>query len=250
MRNHSPCRRIRARIPERQGEDKGRSHADVWSRIEASHLMSEVESIVVQCPAGEAQELFLLFHGVRSTPRSMLDVGRAVAGRMPQAFVVCVAGPERSEVNDGLQWFSVIGVTDTNRSARVGEAMRLFLAAIKRWQLQAQVPVEKTTLIGFSQGAIMSLESLRMPDVPVGRVIALSGRFAELPTRLSKQVAIHLIHGDSDPVIACDHSVQSARRLHELGAKVRLDVLARLGHGIDSRVLDLVLSDVSVQEGC
>jgi phospholipase/carboxylesterase len=57
--------------------------------------------------------------------------------------------------------------------------------------------------IGFSQGAIMALESTQQPSHAhsATRVIAIAGRFAQLPRHAPQGVAVHLMHGEQDRVI-------------------------------------------------
>jgi len=64
--------------------------------------------------------------------------------------------------------------------------MPRFLNTVSDWQREARVTAEETALIGFSQGAIMALESTRQIDVPAGRVVSIAGRFAYAP-QLSPQ---------------------------------------------------------------
>lgn len=95
--------------------------------------MSRLESIVVQQPAGDLSRLVLLMHGVGSVPQSMLGVADWFARRDPRALVVSVASPEASDLSPGgLQWFSVRGVTEENRQARVDAAMPGFTATVDR----------------------------------------------------------------------------------------------------------------------
>ena len=46
---------------------------------------------------------------------------------------------------------------------------------VREWQKASGLDTARTPLIGFSQGAIMALESTQTDGPPAGRVIALSG---------------------------------------------------------------------------
>ncbi|WP_216370081.1 hypothetical protein [Ramlibacter montanisoli] len=52
---------------------------------------------------------------------------------------------------------------------------------------------------------------------------------------------VHFIHGDADPVIPVAHAHNAARALDALRARVTLDVVPRLGHGINPTATDLLL---------
>lgn len=112
----------------------------------------------------------------------------------PHALIVSIGGVEPCGP-DGRQWFSVEGVTEENRQARIDAVMPAFINTVRYWQQQSGVGANATALIGFSQGSIMSLESVKAQPGLVSRVIAFNGRFATLPQSATTQTTIHLIHG-------------------------------------------------------
>lgn len=199
-------------------------------------------SIVVAGPAGPSQ-LVLLFHGVGSSAANLAPLGEVIAKACPRAMVVSVDAPHPSTLGTGREWFSVVGVTEQNRPGRIAEAVPLFLNTVAHWQQASSVGPPGTMLVGFSQGAILALESTQAEDAPVpaGSVIALAGRLARPARRAPAGVQFHLIHGDQDKVVPTSASVSAARELQTLGAEVTLDVLPGLGHGIDARAARLAV---------
>jgi phospholipase/carboxylesterase len=146
-----------------------------------------------------------------------------------------------SDFGQGRQWFSVAGITEENRRERVAAAMPAFQALIQQFQKESGVLADQTTLVGFSQGSIMALESTQSPPFLAGHVIAFSGRFAVAPTVAPKGTAIHLIHGDADPVMSVESSRSAAVQLQALGTKVSLDIEPGMRHGINARMMSLAL---------
>jgi phospholipase/carboxylesterase len=112
---------------------------------------------------------------------------------------------------------------------------------VTQWQQAYTVGPERTTLIGFSQGAIMALESTQLDKPPAARVIALSGRFAQPPRIAHASIRTHLMHGDADAVMPVRGAVDALAQLQGLGAVATLDRFAGLGHGIDARVIDAIV---------
>ena len=200
-----------------------------------------IESIVIQRPEGAASQLFLLFHGVCAQPSDMVPLAERLAQAFPQAVVVCVAAPEATGAYGGRQWFSIEGVTDDDRPRRVAEAMPAFVQTVRRWQADTGVAPEATALVGFSQGAIMALESSQLDGLLAGRVVALAGRFARLPERAPAHLTWHFIHGKADPVIHYGYAVSAAERLIGLGGDVTADVIPFLGHGVNDEVVSLLI---------
>jgi phospholipase/carboxylesterase len=100
-----------------------------------------------------------------------------------------------------------------------------------------------TTLIGFSQGAIMALESTQRPEPTsiAARVIALAGRFAQPPRRTPLDTVLHLMHGVQDVVMPMGLAVDADRDLKSLGAASTLDRFAGLGHSINTSVVETIL---------
>lgn len=186
-------------------------------------------SIIVQQPQGPASSLVLLTHGVSSRPQSMLGVARWFAGRDRNAMVVSVASPGPSDISSGLQWFSVHRVTEDNRQARVDAAMPTFVATVQHWQQVSRVAAQSTLIGGFSQGAIMALESTKLAKPPALRIVAIAGRFATLPEHKSSSV-IHLLHGSVDPVIPAALAQTAYARLSHLGVGATLDLAQDVGH--------------------
>lgn len=97
-----------------------------------------------------------------------------------------------------------------------------------------------TTLLGFSQGAIMALESTQQPEPLATRVIAIAGRFAQPPRVAPAQLALHLLHGEQDRVMAPSLASEAAAQWRALGGRATLDLLPGLAHGIDARVAQRV----------
>src|SRR5262249_8077846 len=135
----------------------------------------------------------------------------------------------------------IADITEENRPARVAEAMPAFRAEVMNWQRSSGIAAAATALIGFSQGAIMCLESIQQGETLAGRVIALSGRYATMPTEAPKEVTIHFIHGKTDSVIHYGYTVRTAERLIQLGADATADVIPFHGHEIDDEIIALVI---------
>jgi phospholipase/carboxylesterase len=199
------------------------------------------ESIVVARPEGAAAQLMLLFHGVGATPQDMLPLGERLAAAYPQACVVSVCAPLPSDLGGGYQWFSIAGVTEENRSERVAEAMPAFLNTVRHWQEATGTDAARTALIGFSQGAIMALESTHEWPRPAARVASLAGRFVRLPEPVDDAVTLYLFHGKSDPVIDCSHTATAAEYLAAHGGDVTVDILPLVGHEITAQMRELLL---------
>jgi len=205
-------------------------------------------SIVIARPERPAQ-LVLLFHGVGSSAANLAPLGEAIAQARPDAMVVSIDAPFPSGLGSGREWFSVLGITEQNRPERIAKVIPLFLDVISQRQRTSGVGPAGTVLVGFSQGAILSLEATQteMAMSPAERVIALAGRFAVPARRAAPGLRYNLIHGSQDAVVSHTFSVAAAEALKALGGDATLDLLPGLGHGIDARALQLVIGYLGEQ---
>ena len=198
-----------------------------------------MRDLIIQEPHrsdGRETGLFLLFHGVGSSAEDLRDLGNELASRHPRAWIVCVQSPDPCDLGRGWQWFSVKGVTQDNRAYRVATAMPRFMQAIEFWQHEAGLDAERTTLLGFSQGAIMALEATQLPQRVASRVVAMPGRFAEPPQRPPHGTRIHSLHCQADGIVPAQASVEARAELAALQADVSLDLIPDLGYGIHARM--------------
>lgn len=199
------------------------------------------DHFIVQSPATPAQQLLLLFHGVGDNPVAMGEIGSWFAPLFPDALIVSIGGAEACGPAPGRQWFSVQGVTEENRQQRVDAIMPTFIATVRYWQQQSGVSPQATALIGFSQGAIMALESVKAEPGLASRVIAFNGRYATLPQEANTKTTVHLIHGGEDRVIDLAWAVAGQEALMAAGGDVTLDIVEDLGHAIDDRSMQFAL---------
>lgn len=199
------------------------------------------ESILLAQPEGQAEQLMLLFHGVGAVPRNLAPLGERLAKSYPRAFIVSICAPQASDLGNGYQWFSVQDITEENRVERVAQAMPGFLATIRHWQEETRIGMERTALIGFSQGAIMALESTRDRQPPAGRVLSIAGRFAQLPRETCADTTLYLFHGKDDPVIHYGYTVTAAEHIVALGGDVSADVLPFMRHEITEELIAVLI---------
>lgn len=207
-----------------------------------------MSDIVIQRPStgpSSTEGLFLLFHGVGADAHDLQAVGEMLAARHPEAWVVSVQAPDRSDLGRGWQWFSVQGVTPNNRAERVRAAMPAFATRIQQWQRDTGAAVSATTLVGFSQGAIMALAATQCETPLAGRVVAMAGRLAVPLTHHDAALRIHLLHGLSDAVVPAPESVEAHAQFTAMGTNVTLDLFPDLGHGIDARMLARALEHLA-----
>lgn len=211
-----------------------------WPMPVRSHYMAASSSIEILPNSGiDAKQLFILLHGVGGTPESMLPLAHAVRAAFPASVVLIPAGFEPFDGGgDGRQWFSVTGVTEENRPERVARVLPVLEKMIQAAQARFGLLQSDTALAGFSQGAIMALEAVQAHDGLAGRVMAFSGRYAELPKTAPQFTTIHLLHGEADPVMTVDHVQAAHQRLGELHGDATIDIATGVGHVLHPALIE------------
>jgi phospholipase/carboxylesterase len=154
---------------------------------------------------------------------------------VPDGFDPFEGGPSSE---GGRQWFSRHGLDDDNRPGRVrqaGERVSAWLDA----QLDARkLGRDRVVLVGFSQGAIVSLwlATHRRP-APLA-VAALSGRYADdTPPAAGPSSPVLIVHGERDSVIPVSFAMSSAKELEKRGVQVTMHIHNDLAHSIDESAL-------------
>jgi phospholipase/carboxylesterase len=112
------------------------------------------------------------------------------------------------------------------------KARRMYLALLDALQAQTKLPISRTVLGGFSQGAMLSTDvALRLEEAPLGLVI-LSGALvsrAAWAERAPKRAGLPVFqsHGRQDPILP----FEVAEQLRALLEEAKLDVRFESFHG-------------------
>ncbi|MFC6379338.1 alpha/beta hydrolase [Tatumella terrea] len=169
-----------------------------------------------------SKQIVILLHGVGSNGADLQGLGDFWAESFPGLTCIAPDAPFPCDMGAGYQWFSVNGVTDENRPARIAEARTSFDAALQKIFSQYGItPEDEVVLTGFSQGSIMALDALARAAFPLAGVIAFSGRLASPPPlHPAPGSKVLLIHGQDDQVIPWTESRHAEQQLTAAGVEV------------------------------
>lgn len=194
--------------------------------------------------SGQAPELCIaILHGVGASANAMQPVAQALAKGLPTAAVVALNGYDPFDLGgNGRQWFSVKGITEDNRPARVEAALPRVDQAIATEEARLGLTRRKTVILGFSQGAILALHMAASSPNPPMAVIALAGRLAGPPSPAPQpRPPVLLSHGAMDAVIQVAHMDAAATALREAGCLVQTLQIPGLGHAIHPQQIERTL---------
>ena len=181
------------------------------------------------------KKLIVLLHGVGSSGDDLAGLGQFWRQQLPGVMVATPNGTASFDMGPGYQWFSVNGISDATRPERIASARRAFHASLEAIINQHQLSPgeDRLVLAGFSQGAIMTLDTLVSGAFPLTAAISFSGRLASpTPWQVNNGTPTLLVHGANDPVIAIGESESAAQKLAALGADVDTYFEPGVGHTI------------------
>lgn len=125
------------------------------------------------------RDLVIPLNGVGSNGADLATLADAFRHALSGAEYAAPVAPLPLGHGLGRQWFSVDGLTETNRPERVAARASFdkMLSDIIATHGFIDRP-ERIALVGFSQGSIMALDALASGRRPVAATVAFSGRLA------------------------------------------------------------------------
>lgn len=159
----------------------------------------------------------VLLHGWGANSQDLLPLGMHLMEGLGD--VVALEAPEpHPHVPGGRQWYPLTQAAQAQGWPGLPNALASINHHLVR--LQQEHPWPQTALLGFSQGAAMALEAATHKNL--AGVVACSG-YSHGHHRLQGiQAPVLLIHGQSDPVVPLQASLQLQALLEAQGCDVAL----------------------------
>jgi phospholipase/carboxylesterase len=189
-----------------------------------------------------ATHLVVLCHGYGSDGKDLIGLAPHWRALLPGAAFVSPNAPERCAMApSGYQWFPLSRI-DPQETLHGAEGASPKLDAFLDAELaRLGLAGDKLALVGFSQGAMMSLHVGLRRKVSPAAIVGYSGMLVgpeKLP-HLDKPPPVLLLHGDADTVVPPGALFMSASALGAAGVPVQWHMTKGLGHGIDPQGLAL-----------
>ena len=198
--------------------------------------------------SGKDDSLVIFLHGYGADGADLLGLANPLSQHLPDTAFVAPDAPEACRANPfGFQWFPVPWI-DGSTPAEMGlglessrEKMNAFLDQI---ETDLNFAPQKTVIVGFSQGTMMSLDVIPNREKLYAGIIGFSGRLMEEDRIVNKKNTppIQLIHGDADEMVAYDSMAKAADALIANGFSVDTHTSPGTGHGIAPDGLSVALS--------
>jgi phospholipase/carboxylesterase len=192
---------------------------------------------------GKARQLVVLLHGFGADGNDLIGLAPHWARLLPEAEFISPHAPFPCEMGPfGRQWFSFADRTPETILAGTKAAAAILDAFLDEALAARGLADRDMALVGFSQGAMLSLYvALRRPK-PVAVVVGYSGALIgaeELASKIRSRPPVLLVHGDADPVVPYSELARAAAALKAAGVPVTTETRPGLAHGIDEQGLRL-----------
>lgn len=187
-----------------------------------------------------AKSLVILLHGLGADGGDLIGLAPHWAGDLPDTVFVSPDAPFRCDMSPfGYQWFSLQEWTPESILRGVEHAAPILDSFISQQQEKYGIAEEKTALVGFSQGTMMSLYVAPRRAKAMAGVLGYSGALVGADGLHENEeiyrIPIHLIHGTADEVIPAQAFHAAMKVLEEEGFPVTGTLSPGLAHGIDAQ---------------
>lgn len=198
--------------------------------------------------SGVARSVVVFVHGYGADGADLLGLGDALAPHLPDTVFLAPDAPQPCVGNPfGYQWFPIPwldGSSEEAARAGMAESVGLLNAFLDARLEEEGLGAAALALVGFSQGAMMSLYVAPRRAEAVAGVVAISGRLL-VPELLAAEAVVKppvlLIHGDQDPVVPFADMGLAGDALVAAGFETFGHVMKGTGHGIAPDGLGMTL---------
>lgn len=189
--------------------------------------------------SGLARSLVIFLHGYGADGADLLGLADVLGRHLPDTAFVAPDAPDRvAGAPFGQQWFPIPrfdGSTLAEAQAGLNRSTTDLDAFIDQRLSYEKLGPQALVLIGFSQGAMMSLHVAPRRPVAMAAVIAISGRLLH-PERLAAEAQVKppvlVMHGDADQVVDFSEMSIACNALVDAGFETYGHVMKGSGHGI------------------
>ena len=186
------------------------------------------------------KQIVFLLHGYGADGADLFDLSSPFSMVLPYAKFISPDAPFDCKMSPmGKEWFPIEEIP--NGAIKASHEL---LSLIKQECDKENLKFEDVLLIGFSQGAMMSIQSLLLSKHNLLGIIGYSGRTSQENIDASRDsivknihknstTPILLVHGEEDDIVPFSSLENAKNLLIGIGFEVKAVNRPGLGHGID-----------------
>ena len=186
-----------------------------------------LNSILVKS-GSQIKNAVILCHGYGGDGKDISVIANYWKNFLPNTLFICPNAPEVCKVNqDGFEWFDLMDQNEDeilSKSLIAENKLNKFIDEVKE---KNQLKIEEISLVGFSQGCMISLQTAIKRKDRIKCLIGYSGKILNLD-HLRKNIfsrpEIYLMHGDKDQVVPINHLLEAKefflKEKYEINTKI------------------------------
>ena len=198
--------------------------------------------------SGKARSLVVFLHGYGADGADLLGLADPLADHLPDTVFMAPDAPDACAGNPfGRQWFPIPrfdGSSEVDAAVAMNRAAADLNAFLDQRLADEGLTPAALALVGFSQGAMMSMHVAPRRAVAMAGVVAISGKLM-MPQVLAAEAKVKppvlLIHGDRDDVVPFGEMQAAGNALVKAGFETFGHVMQGTGHGIAPDGLNVAL---------
>ena len=189
--------------------------------------------------SGQAKSLVIFVHGYGADGADLLSLADVLGPHLPNtAFAAPDAAERLPGAPFGRQWFPIPrfdGSSHAQAAAGLERSAQDLSEFVDQRLAYEGLGPQAVALVGFSQGAMLSLHMAPRRAEPIAAVIAISGQLLQ-PERLvaetSAKPPVLVMHGDRDEVVPFPEMTATCNALVAAGFETYGHVMEGAGHTI------------------
>ena len=178
----------------------------------------------------------ILCHGYGGDGKDISILANYWRNFMPETIFLCPNAPEICKLNpSGFQWFDLSEQTDDeilSKSLITENKLNGFIDEVKN---KTKIESNKIALVGFSQGCMISAQTVLKRQDTIKCLIGFSGKILNsnhLNKNLISRPEIYLMHGDKDDVVPINALLEAKEFFIKNNYKISTKIFKDCGHRI------------------
>ena len=197
----------------------------------------------------QAKQLVIFCHGYGADGNDLIGLANYFQQILPDAYFISPNAPESCPMNPmGYQWFDFTSNDPDLIWKKVNDAGEILNNFIDNKLNELNLSDKDLSLVGFSQGTMMSLHVGLRRSAAMSSIVGFSGRLIREDTLfddMKSKPPIYLIHGDQDPMVPYSDTINAAKILKDLDVDVQSHISPNTPHSIAQDGLEIAIKFLS-----
>ena len=206
--------------------------------------MSILNGPVIEAVNSQNPKKIVIFcHGYGADGNDLIGLANYFQQILPDAYFISPNAPESCPMNPmGYQWFDFTSNDPDLIWKKVNDAGEILNNFIDNKLNELNLSDKDLSLVGFSQGTMISLHVGLRRIATMSSIVGFSGRLIRediLSDEIKSKPPIYLIHGDQDPMVPYSDTINAAKILEDLDIDVQSHISPNTPHSIAQDGLEI-----------